>query len=58
MIKVEILKKRNLTLGFRISGHALSEAEMKKASGLYDLICNSVSVLSQGVVIGIEEVIN
>jgi uncharacterized protein len=57
MIKVEILKKENLSLGFKISGHALSEAEMKKAAGLYDMICNSVSVLSQSVVIGIEEVI-
>lgn len=57
MIKIEILRKENSTVGFKISGHALSQAEMKKASGLYDLICNSVSVLSQSVVIGIEEVL-
>ncbi|MBU5455933.1 ribosomal-processing cysteine protease Prp [Caproiciproducens sp. MSJ-32] len=57
MIKIEILKKENSTVGFKISGHALSQAEMKKSSGLYDLICNSVSVLSQSVVIGIEEVL-
>ena len=58
MIKVTILRKGNLSLGFKISGHALSREEIENTIGdAYDLICNSVSVLSQSVVIGIEEVL-
>lgn len=57
MIKIKVLRKDNLCLGFRIKGHALSKAEIKKYGDAYDLICNSVSVLSQSVVIGIEEVL-
>lgn len=57
MIKIKVLEKDNLCLGFRIQGHALSRAELKKYGNAYDLICNSVSVLSQSVLIGIEEVL-
>ena len=58
MIKVTILQKGNLSLGFKISGHALSREEIENTIGdAYDLICNSVSVLSQGAVIGMEEVL-
>lgn len=58
MIKITIIKKSNLTLGFKIKGHALSREEMKKATGdVFDLVCNSVSVLSQSAVIGMEEVL-
>ena len=58
MIKVTILQKGNLSLGFKISGHALSREEIENTVGdAYDLICNSVSVLSQSVLIGMEEVL-
>jgi len=57
MIKVKILEAENLKLGFKISGHALSVSERRKSGDAYDLICNSVSVLSQSVLIGIVEVI-
>lgn len=58
MIKVTILQKGDLSLGFKISGHALSREEIGSTIGdAYDLICNSVSVLSQSVVIGMEEVL-
>ncbi|TGY42610.1 ribosomal-processing cysteine protease Prp [Clostridium sartagoforme] len=57
MIEIKILKKENLRLGFKIEGHALSKAELEKSGDAYDLICNSVSVLSQGTLIGIEEVL-
>ncbi|MDU4737779.1 ribosomal-processing cysteine protease Prp, partial [Clostridium sp.] len=38
-------------------GHALSRAEIEKVGDAYDMICNSVSVLSQSALIGIEEVL-
>ena len=57
MIKIRILKKDDLRLGFKIEGHALSKAEIEKSGNAYDLICNSVSVLSQSTLIGIEEVL-
>ena len=58
MIKVTILQKGNLSLGFKISGHALSREEIENTIGdAYDLICNSVSFLSQSAVIGMEEVL-
>jgi len=57
MIKIKIFKKENLRLGFKIEGHALSKAELEKSGDAYDLICNSVSVLSQSTLIGIEEVL-
>ncbi|MDU3349354.1 MAG: ribosomal-processing cysteine protease Prp [Clostridium sp.] len=57
MIKVKIFKKDDLCLGFKIKGHALSRAEIEKVGDAYDMICNSVSVLSQSALIGIEEVL-
>lgn len=58
MIKITILKSRNISIGFRIEGHALSQDEIDRTTGdAYDLICNSVSVLSQSTVIGMQEVL-
>ena len=57
MIKVIIFKRKHISLGFKIEGHALSRAEIEKSGDAYDLICNSVSVLSQSALIGIEEVL-
>ena len=58
MIKVIIFKRKHISLGFKIEGHALSREEIESTTGdAYDMICNSVSVLSQSVVIGMQEVI-
>ena len=58
MIRVTILQKGNISLGFKISGHALSREEIESTTGdAYDMICNSVSVLSQSAVIGMQEVL-
>ena len=58
MIKITTLNKQGLSLGFKIEGHALSREEIDNTTGdAYDLICNSVSVLSQSTVIGMEEVL-
>ena len=58
MIKVIIFKRKHISLGFKIEGHALSREEIESTTGdAYDMICNSVSVLSQSVVIGIQEVL-
>ena len=57
MIKIRIFKKDDLRLGFKIEGHALSRSEIEKSGNAYDLICNSVSVLSQSALIGMGEVL-
>lgn len=58
MIRVIILKNKKYSLGFKIEGHALSKEEIENTVGdAYDLICNSVSVLSQSVILGMEEVL-
>ncbi|MBB6622684.1 ribosomal-processing cysteine protease Prp [Clostridium gasigenes] len=58
MIKVTIFQKDNISYGFKIKGHALSREQMESETGdVYDLICNSVSVLSQSAVIGLTEVL-
>ncbi|MCI9069090.1 ribosomal-processing cysteine protease Prp [Clostridium sp.] len=58
MIKVIIFKKKHISLGFKIEGHALSREEIENTTGdSYDMICNSVSVLSQSTVIGMQEVL-
>ena len=58
MIKVIIFKRKHISIGFKIEGHALSREEIESTTGdAYDMICNSVSVLSQSVVIGMQEVL-
>lgn len=57
MVNVKILKRENLSLGFKIEGHALSDNELMKSGNAYDLICNSISILSQTILIGITEVL-
>ena len=58
MIKVIILNMIVISIGFKIEGHALSRKEMENTIGdAYDMICNSVSVLSQGTLIGMVEVL-
>ena len=48
MIKVVSFKRNSLSIGFKIEGHALSRKEMEN---------NCVSVLSQGILIGMVEVL-
>ena len=58
MIKVIIFKQKHISLGFKIEGHALSREEIESATGdAFDMVCNSISVLSQSAVIGIAEVL-
>ena len=58
MVKIIILKQEDISLGFKIEGHALSREEIESVTGeAFDLICNSVSVLSQSVIIGMQEVL-
>ena len=58
MINVIIFKRKHISLVFKIEGHALSREEIESTTGdSYDMICNSVSVLSQSVVIGMQEVL-
>lgn len=58
MIKVIIFKQKHISVGFKIEGHALSREEIESVTGeAFDLICNSVSVLSQSVIIGMQEVL-
>ncbi|MGL5085606.1 MAG: ribosomal-processing cysteine protease Prp [Clostridium sp.] len=58
MIRVTIFQKNNISYGFKIKGHALSREQMESETGdVNDMICNSISVLSQSAVIGITEVL-
>ena len=43
-------------MSFRINNHAVIGREAILAGDAYDMVCNSVSVLSQSVVIGLDEV--
>jgi uncharacterized protein YsxB (DUF464 family) len=62
MIKVKINQHENNIVGFVMSGHAMgSDRDFSNDSALvgeaFDIICNSVSVLSQSVIIGLDEVL-
>lgn len=58
MIEVILKKEDDNIIGFEIEGHALSQSEMDSTTGdVFDMICNSVSVLSQSILIGIVEVL-
>ncbi|MGH4118828.1 ribosomal-processing cysteine protease Prp [Clostridium sp.] len=53
MVNVEFVRSNGKIVSFKIKGHA-----MPKESKLdIDLICNSISVISQTTVIGIEQVL-
>ncbi|MBR6510621.1 MAG: ribosomal-processing cysteine protease Prp [Phascolarctobacterium sp.] len=50
MIKIDVtLDKNGMITGYKVGGHAGSVK-----AGEYDLICNSVSVLTQAPIIGLE----
>ena len=58
MIKVIFKHNDNNIIGFKIEGQAVSQEVMDATIGdAYDMICNTVSVLSQNVLIGIQEVL-
>lgn len=62
MIKVKILSKKDNILGFIIDNHAmLGDRDFRTDEILvgetWDMVCNSVSVLSQSVIIGLDEVL-
>ena len=56
MIEIRIKSKNDNIMSFRINNHALIGREAILAGDAYDMVCNSVSVLSQSVVIGLDEV--
>ena len=57
MIEIRIESKNENIMSFRINNHALIGREAILAGDAYDMVCNSVSVLSQSVVIGSDEVL-
>ncbi|MDU1076697.1 ribosomal-processing cysteine protease Prp [Clostridium sp.] len=57
MIEIKIESKNENIMSFRINNHALIGREAILAGDAYDMVCNSVSVLSQSVVIGLDEVL-
>ncbi|MEQ8197107.1 MAG: ribosomal-processing cysteine protease Prp [Clostridiaceae bacterium] len=58
MIRIKIKKTDDKIIAVDIKGHALRESEAIIAGEAYDMICNSVSVLSQSLLIGLENVLN
>ena len=56
MIKVSFDFKRDNIVSFTVKGHALQDRDMIIAGEAFDMVCNSVSVLSQSVIIGLDEV--
>lgn len=62
MINVEIYSNDENILGFKVDSHAMPEGRDFNSNELligeaFDMICNSVSVLSQSVIIGIDNVL-
>lgn len=57
MIEVRIKSENRNIISININNHALVERDAILAGDAYDMICNSVSVLSQSVIIGLDEVL-
>ena len=57
MIEIKIRSEKDTILSFTINNHALIDREAIMAGDAYDMICNTVSVLSQSVIIGFDEVL-
>jgi hypothetical protein len=57
MIKVVIKFQDDDVIAIDIKGHAVREAEAVIIGEAYDMVCNSVSVLSQSLLIGLESVL-
>ena len=57
MIEVKIRSNQGNILSYEINSHALINREAIIAGEAYDMVCNSVSVLSQSAIIGLDEVL-
>lgn len=57
MIEVKIRSNQENILSYEINSHALINREAIIAGEAYDMVCNSVSVLSQSTIIGLDEVL-
>lgn len=57
MIEARLKYRNNNILSISINNHALIGREAILAGDAYDMVCNSVSVLSQSVIIGLDEVL-
>lgn len=58
MIKVVIREHKGNIVAFNIKGHALPREVIEESLGeAYDLICNTISILAQSVILGMEEVL-
>ena len=57
MIEVKIRSNQEKILSYEINSHALINREAIIAGEAYDMVCNSVSVLSQSAIIGLDEVL-
>lgn len=62
MVKIKINQHYNNIVGFVINGHAMSgdrdfSNDVALVGEAFDLICNSVAVLSQSVIIGLDDVL-
>lgn len=58
MIKVNFQFKNDNIHSFTIKGHAMNNRDAILAGEAFDMVCNSVSVLSQSVIIGLDEVLS
>lgn len=57
MIKIRIQSRNNNIISYTIKDHALRDREAVLIGEAYDMVCNSVSVLSQSVIIGLDEIL-
>ena len=57
MNEVKIRSNQENILSYEINSHALINREAIIAGEAYDMVCNSVSVLSQSAIIGLDEVL-
>ena len=55
MINVKFQSKKDNIISFTMKGHALQDRDMIVSGEAFDMICNSVSVLSQSAIIGLDE---
>ncbi|MDD6794000.1 MAG: ribosomal-processing cysteine protease Prp [Clostridiaceae bacterium] len=57
MIEIKIRSNKDNITSFSINSHALIDREAILAGEAFDMVCNSVSVLSQSCIIGLDEVL-
>lgn len=62
MVKITINEKEGNIVGFVINNHAISDKrdfhhDLSLVGETFDMVCNSVAVLSQSVLLGLDEVL-